>query len=66
MLGLFTRLSALALLGMTQSLRKLDDARKGRQQAIQTCLADLQGVVAPACIDNRACCTNACTENPTM
>ena len=41
---LFLVAMAVALLGMTQSLRKLDDARKGRQQAIQTCLADLQAI----------------------
>lgn len=41
---LFLVAMAVALLGMTQSLRQLDNARQGRQQAIQTCLADLQTI----------------------
>ena len=41
---LFLVAMAVALLGMTQGLRQLDDARKGRHQAIQTCLADLQAM----------------------
>ena len=41
---LFLVAMAVALLGMTHSLRQLDDARKGRQQAIQTCLADVQAM----------------------
>lgn len=41
---LFLVAMAVAMLGMTQGLRKLDDARKGRGAAIQTCLADLQAI----------------------
>lgn len=41
---LFLVAMAVALLGMTQGLRQLDNARQGRQQAIQTCLADLQAI----------------------
>lgn len=41
---LFLVAMAVALLGMTQSLRQLDQSRQGRQQAIETCLADVQAL----------------------
>ena len=39
---LFLVAMAVALLGVTQGLRKIDEARKGRQLAIDSCLAELQ------------------------
>lgn len=41
---LFLVAMAVALLGMTHSLRQLDHSRQGRQQAIETCLADVQAL----------------------
>lgn len=41
---LFLVAMAVALLGMTQGLRQLDQSRQGRQQAIETCLADVHAL----------------------
>lgn len=39
---LFLLAMVVAMLGMTQGLRKMDETRKGRSEAIQACLADLR------------------------
>ena len=41
---LFLVAMAVALLATTQGLRQIDQARQGRQEAIETCLADLQAI----------------------
>jgi outer membrane protein OmpA-like peptidoglycan-associated protein len=41
---LFLVAMAVALMGVTQGLRQMDESRQGRQQAIESCLTDLQAL----------------------